>query len=25
MDLTLTELRWLILGKLPEKTPDWQR
>jgi len=25
MDLTLTELKWLILGKLPETTPDWQR
>ena len=25
MDLTLTELKWLILGKLPDKTPDWQR
>jgi outer membrane biogenesis lipoprotein LolB len=25
MDLTLTELKWLILGKLPEKTPKWQR
>jgi outer membrane biogenesis lipoprotein LolB len=25
MDLTLTELKWLILGKLPEKTPYWQR
>ena len=25
MDLTLTELKWLILGKLPDKTPNWQR
>ena len=25
MDLSLTELKWLILGQIPEKTPDWQR
>ena len=25
MDITLTELNWLILGNLPDKTPDWQR
>ena len=25
MDLTVSELNWLILGNLPEKTPDWQR
>lgn len=25
MDLSLTELKWLITGSLPEKTPLWQR
>ena len=25
MDLSLTELKWLILGKIPDKTPNWQR
>ena len=25
MDLSLTELKWLILGQIPEKTPAWQR
>ena len=25
MDLTVSEINWLILGNLPEKTPDWQR
>lgn len=25
MDLSLTELKWLILGQIPEKTPNWQR
>ena len=25
MDLTVSELNWLILGNLPEQTPDWQR
>ena len=25
MDLSLTELKWLILGHIPENTPVWQR
>ena len=25
MDLSQTELKWLILGQIPKKTPDWQR
>ena len=25
MDLTLEELRWLIIGRLPEKTQSWKR
>ena len=25
MDLSLTELKWMILGQIPEKTPAWQR
>ena len=25
MDISLTELKWLILGQLPEKTPAWRR
>ena len=25
MDISLTELKWLILGQIPEKTPNWQR
>jgi outer membrane biogenesis lipoprotein LolB len=25
MDLSLTELKWLILGQIPEKTPAWQQ
>lgn len=25
MDLSLTELKWLIIGRLPEKTPLWKR
>ena len=25
MDLSLTELKWLILGQIPEITPTWQR
>ena len=25
MDLSLTEIKWLILGQIPEKTPAWQR
>ena len=25
MDLTVSELNWLILGNIPEKTPNWQR
>ena len=25
MDLTVSEINWLILGNLPEKTPDWHR
>jgi len=25
MDLSMTELKWLILGQIPKKTPAWQR
>jgi len=25
MDLSLNELKWLMLGQIPEKTPAWQR
>ena len=25
MDLSLDELRWLIIGRLPEKTQSWKR
>lgn len=25
MDISLTELKWLILGQIPENTPNWQR
>ena len=25
MDLSLTEMKWLVLGQIPEKTPAWQR
>ena len=25
MDLSMTELKWLILGQLPEKNPAWQQ